>query len=284
MFDHRRVQMLDVACPECGPDRKSPINRVRQVRREWHRADGTITWNCARCGSKGLDAPDAARRVATPPVRLPRGPIRDDLQARRMMAQELWRRSVSAIGTVVPVYLQSRGICCDMPGTIRYLPAHGRYPHAMIAAFGFAEDTSCGRYEIAAEAVMGVHLTRLAPDGRGKLTNDSRPAKIMLGPSMGYPIMLFPPNDGLGLCVAEGIENALTANAASGLGAFAAGAANRLPRIADHVASYIDCVTIITDPEANGLGYAISLAEALTGRDLDVRMELAGFRSDEHGA
>jgi hypothetical protein len=43
--------------------------------------------------------------------------------------------------------------------------------------------------------VKGVHLTRLLPDGSGKAVfNDpDEPAKIMIGFSIGSPILLAPP-------------------------------------------------------------------------------------------
>ncbi|RWN58465.1 hypothetical protein [Mesorhizobium sp.] len=61
-----------------------------------------------------------------------------------------------------------------------------------------------------------MHLTRLRPDGSGKA---EEPAKIMIGRSKGAPIVLAPLNDLLGLIVTEGIEDALSAHQATGLGA-----------------------------------------------------------------
>ena len=47
--------------------------------------------------------------------------------------------------------------------------------------------------------------------------------------------MLAPMNDLLGLAITEGVEDALSIHAATGLGAWAAGAASRLPALADAV-------------------------------------------------
>ena len=72
-----------------------------------------------------------------------------------------------------------------------------------------------------------MHLTKIKPDGSGKA--DIELQKIMIGRSKGTPIVLAPMNDALGLVITEGIEDALSMHAATGLGAWAAGAASRLP-------------------------------------------------------
>ena len=62
---------------------------------------------------------------------------------------------------------------------------------------------------------MAIHLTRLNPDG-SKL---SEKPKIMIGQSArGFPIVVAPPNDLLGLAITEGIEDALAIHEATGLG------------------------------------------------------------------
>ena len=48
-----QIGVHDVACPLCGPDRRSPANRVRKVLRVWHSSSGFMTYACARCGEKG---------------------------------------------------------------------------------------------------------------------------------------------------------------------------------------------------------------------------------------
>jgi len=72
--------------------------------------------------------------------------------------------------------------------------------------------------------VRGVHLTRLKPDGSDRERTAN--GKIMIGHSAGVPIILAPPNDLLGMAISEGIEDALSAHEATGLGAWAAGTAN----------------------------------------------------------
>jgi hypothetical protein len=110
----------------------------------------------------------------------------------------------------------------------------------MVAAFGVASEPEPSLLAISDSAISGVHLTRLRGDGSGKAGTDAD--KIMIGASSGSPIVLAPPGDSLGMCVTEGIEDALSVHAAIGLGAWAAGAANRMPALADAIPGYIDFV------------------------------------------
>jgi hypothetical protein len=94
----------------------------------------------------------------------------------------------------------------------------------------------------------------------------------MIGTIKGSPIVLAPPNDGLGLLIAEGIETALSGHAGSGLGAWAAGSAGQLPAIADAVPDYVETVTIAAEADAAGLRGAIALAHRLAARGIEVIM------------
>jgi hypothetical protein len=140
----------------------------------------------------------------------------------------------------------------------------------MIAAFGMARETLPGELVIDDAAVRGVHLTSLKPDGSGKA--DVEKAKVMIGRSIGSPIILAPPNDLLGLAIAEGIENALSVHDASGLGAWAAGAASRMPALADRIPAYVECVTVVADADDTGRANAEKLAAAIPLTDRDVRL------------
>jgi phage/plasmid primase-like uncharacterized protein len=140
----------------------------------------------------------------------------------------------------------------------------------MIAAFGMARETLPGELVIDDAAVRGVHITSLKPDGRGKAGSDRD--KIMIGKSVGSPIVLAPANDGLGLAITEGIEDALSIHEATGLGVWVAGSASRLPAFADAIPVYIDAVTIVADDDEAGKTNAQRLAEALANRQCDVRL------------
>jgi Toprim domain len=162
---------------------------------------------------------------------------------RRELARWLWRKSVPAAGTIVERYLAGRSILA-VPPTIRFLRARGGHPAAMLAAFGLAD-------------VQGVHITHLSPDG-------TKLGKIMLGPTAGNPIVLAPPNDLGGLAIAEGIETALSA-AQEGLGAWAAGSAGHMPKLAGVIAPllYVEAVTILAEDDDAGRRGAEDLAGEL---------------------
>jgi hypothetical protein len=117
-----------------------------------------------------------------------------------------------------------------------------------------------------------VHLTKLEPDGSGKARNVSDPKIIVGQESAGFPICLAPPNDLLGLAVAEGIEDALSIHEATGLGSWAAGCANRLPALADNVPPWIDSVTVVMDADAAGERHAPVLQGALARRSIHAEL------------
>ena len=157
---------------------------------------------------------------------------------------------------------------------MRFLPARQDYPPAIIAAFGLPSEPEPGVLELADSSIKGVHLTRLKADGSGKADlGENASAKIMLGSSSGFPIALAPPNDGLGLAIAEGVEDALSIHEATGLGAWAAGSAGRLPKLADKVPAFIDAVTIAAHPDFDGERGARALADALVKRGIEVFIE-----------
>jgi hypothetical protein len=140
----------------------------------------------------------------------------------------------------------------------------------MIAAFGLAAEPKPGVLSIADAAVVGIHLTRLAPDGRNKAGTDTD--KIMVGAPRGYPIVLAPPDDLSGLAITEGIEDALSVHEATALGAWEAGAASFLPALAAAVPEWIECVTIMVDDDDAGRSNADALAGRLDQRGFDVRL------------
>jgi hypothetical protein len=98
-----------------------------------------------------------------------------------------------------------------------------------------------GGIAIADDAVMGVHITRLLPDGSWRDRGDD--AKITIGHCLGSPIALASSNDLLGLTIAEGIEDALNAHQATGMGAWAAAGAGRTAVLADTVPTWMSTIT-----------------------------------------
>jgi len=97
----------------------------------------------------------------------------------------------------------------------------------------------------------------------------------MIGHSVGFPIVLAPPNDLLGMAITEGIEDALTVHQSTGLGAWTAGAASRLPALADAIPSYVECVTVLVDDDADGRRFAGELADRIRARRIQVRQVVA---------
>jgi hypothetical protein len=148
----------------------------------------------------------------------------------------------------------------------------------MIAAFGIAREVEPAILAVRDAAVAGVHITRLLPDGSGKavLDDPDEQAKIMVGSSLGWPIVLAPPNDLLGLTITEGIEDGLSLHQDTGLGVWAAGAASRMPALADVLPAFIDCTTIAADDDSDGRRFAAELAARIRGRGMEARAIIAG--------
>ena len=250
---------LRLPCPDCGPHCRDPRNRTRKVLGIWHRSDGSWSSWCIRCGHRNFSLTRAEQSAFA------RTDAACSEAARAKRAAWLWSCALPAKGTPVETYLQNgRGLASYLPNTLRYLPARGRYPHAMIAAFGPCEETEPGRI-VSPNVVDAVHLTRLSPDG------SARESKIMVGPIRSLPIVIAPPNDGLGLVIAEGIEDALSLHQATGLGAWAAGSAGHMAKLAASVPSYLECVTIAEDDNGAGHKAACQLEVGLISRGIEAR-------------
>jgi hypothetical protein len=276
-----RYGVTDAPCPICGPDRRSPVNRQRAVLRIWCDDPDLLTYHCSRCPVSGYavtggEVSPSARTISPSE----RGKIKAEVErlealhakTQLIKSVSLWRRRLAPVPeTPVHTYLrQSRGYGGKIPATIGYLPALYDFPPAMIAAIGMARETEPGELVIDDDAIRGVHITSLKPDGSGKAGTDRD--KIMIGRSLGSPIILAPPNDGLGLAITEGIEDALSVNEATGLGAWAAGSASRMPALAEVVPDYIECVSIVADGDEAGTTNAKKLADALAQRSCETRL------------
>jgi hypothetical protein len=269
-----RLGTHDVPCPLCGPY-KSAKGQRRKVMRVWCPEDGFATYHCERCGESGYVHD---RHAPEPnPVRLAKARAeaaeRDRVhKAERLTkARWLWSRRKPITGTIAERYLRdTRGITCPLPATLGFLPAHDKYPPAMIAAFGLAHETEPGIVAIADAAVRGVHLTRLIPAGSDRERGER--AKIMIGNSIGSPLVLAAPGDMAGLAITEGLEDALTMHDATGLGAWAAGSASRLPALAEAVPDFVECVTVVVDDDPDGRRHSGTLADRMQARGVEVRL------------
>jgi hypothetical protein len=262
-----RLGTFDVACPSCGPERRSPANRSRKVLRIWRPEPSFATFHCVRCAAKGYSRDG---RSGTDVGRTASDAVRAEIEARdrkaaaerRRKAQWLWRRRQPADATIVECYLRDvRGIVGPIPPTIGFLPATDVHAPAMIAAFAIPDEPEPGVLAAPpSEQIAGVHVTRLQPDGSGKA---GEPAKIMIGRSIGSPVVLAPLNNLLGLAIVEGIETGLSIRDATGLGVWAAGAASRMPALADAVPHYVDCVSVMVEDDEAGRQHAPALLESL---------------------
>jgi hypothetical protein len=199
----------------------------------------------------------------------------------RRKALKMWFRRRSPIGTPVETYLrEARGITCKLPGTIGYLPPEKPgHHHAMITAFGVPDEPEPGKLLLPPARLKVAHLTLLAPDGRSKAQNRDGHSKLTIGIGHNAPIVLAPPNDGLGLVISEGIEDALSAHQTTGLGAWAAGTANRLPGLAQHVPDWIEAATLIEDANKAGREGCAALAALLHAPGIEVFIERGGLRN-----
>lgn len=202
--------VADAACPACGPQCKTPVNQRRKVLRIWN--DGEfITYKCARCDASGYAHPDRTVVGSAPRERPAPDPAVE--KDKSELAAYLWGQSMLLPGTVAEAYLESRG-CLVRSAALRFLPARGEHPPAMIARFGDASKPT------------GVHLTKLKPDGSGKAGTEKD--KIMIGSSQGQPIIVSDNPDREELIVAEGIEDAASLTIVTGWSAWAAGSAGRI--------------------------------------------------------
>jgi hypothetical protein len=272
---HGRFGMFDAPCPQCGPERRKPANQRKPVLRIWHLDRHFATYHCARCGMSGHARDGSARLNLAAITRAKAESAERERVAkaeRLSKARWLWACGQSAKGTIAESYLRdARGYDGPLPATLRFLPARGEHGPAMLAAFGIATEPDPGRIAISDDAVRGVHITRLAPDGSGKAGTDVD--RIIVGTSKGWPIVLAAPNDLLGLAVTEGIEDGLTAHLATGLGVWAAGSAAHMPALAGVVPDYIECTTIYAHDDEDGQRGARELASGLSRRGIVVYVE-----------
>lgn len=270
-----RLGEFDIPCPVCGPLRQNPANQRRRVLRIWRTAPDFASFHCARCGEKGFcrSTDSAVQKGRESKIAAAIAEPAADLQLRK--ATWLWQQRQPTTGSPVERYLrQVRGYQGLIPPTIGYLPARDEFPPGMIAAFGLPAEPEPGILQVC--AVRGVHVTRLREDGSGKAGTNKD--KIMIGRSTGWPIVLAPVSDSLGLTITEGIEDGLSAHEATGLGAWVAGAAGRLLALGAAIPNYVECITIIADDDPAGRKGALELQHELERRGIEVRIVMPSVR------
>jgi hypothetical protein len=275
---HGKIGVVDAVCPFCAHTKRTAYNRRRETLRVWDQGDNFVSYNCQRCGEKGYTREGSSNNVIRPDrAAIERAQAKRAEQAqvdaaeRRRKAQWTWSQRQPIEGSLAEIYLRvARGYNGPLPATLGFLAARGEHPPAMIAAYGIADEHKPGLLSIADVAVRAVHLTKLRPDGLGKANTESN--KITVASPIGSPIMLAPCNDFGGLAIAEGIEDALSVHAATGLGVWAAGSAAYMPALADVVPSYVECASIFVDDNETGRKNSTALAQRLTKRGFESRL------------
>jgi phage/plasmid primase-like uncharacterized protein len=265
-------------CPVCGGTDRFAINIGKQVFycRNCNVGGDVIALvrhlnDCTFAEAVELLTGEQARTPAQPPAN--KQPSDNYEQEQHRKAAWLWSQRKPIIGSIVEPYLRGlRKITCALPATLGFLPARGDHPPAIIAAFALVDEPEPGLLGVPRN-VEAVHLTKLRPDGSGKA--DIKPNKIIIGSPGKLPITLAPATDLLGLAITEGIEDALTAHQATGLGAWAAGNAGQMPKLAGVIPDYVESVTIFAHNDENGAGQngARELAQALYRRGIEVIVE-----------
>jgi hypothetical protein len=262
-------------CPVCGGKDRFGVNITKQV------------WNCRGC-SRGGDVIDLAQHaggetfaeaVAALSGETPAGfkfsarqrdpnDDHDDVRRRRDMARWLWAQRKPPAGSIAETYLRkARGYGGPLPATLGFLRPFKDYPPSLIAAFAMPEEAEPGVLRAPLD-VDAVQLIALRADGSNKAAVEIQ--KRTIGSPKGMPIAVAPANDLLAISVHEGIEDALSAHEATGLGAWASGGAPFLPHLADAVPSYIETVTVIAHSDEAGRIGARALARRLAARGFKV--------------
>jgi hypothetical protein len=159
----------------------------------------------------------------------------------------------------------------------RYLRARGlslEPPPALRLAFLRGEPVMVARVE-GVKGLLGLHLTTLEPDGRGRrekrLAKGSRPK--------GGAIRLFPPEAGKALALAEGIETALAVREATGWPVWATVAAGFMPGVVLPPEAHE--VVVCPDHDKAGLEAAHALARRLLREGRRVRLAVPPVEGED---
>ena len=130
------------------------------------------------------------------------------------LAREIWDSAQPISGTLVEIYLGSRGITLPdpAPDCLRFAPklthSNGQFFPAMIA---LPTNPKTG------EPIGGIQRTFLSWTGKGKAQVEKNEQKMSLGPTKGGVVRLAEPTEGKPLILGEGVETVLTVMEATGL-------------------------------------------------------------------
>jgi hypothetical protein len=165
---------------------------------------------------------------------------------------DIYRQSQGAAGTPLLPYIRSRGITLAIPEVLRF---HPQAPHR------------CGWYFPAMIALVvgpngtpyGCHMTFLKGDGSGKYPFPEKSLqRETRGTVGGGSVQLMPYDPSCELCIAEGIESALSAAQLFGLPAWAALSTSGLRAL--ELPIEIRKIAIAIDHDLNGAGQVAALS------------------------
>jgi hypothetical protein len=182
-------------CPVCQPERRHDQNALSITVK-----DGKLLFHCFKSGCSFFEIANAAH-VSIDRSQIDFRASREADQKRREYdaaklanARSLWDAAGPIRGTKAEAYLRGRGITCELPKSLRYMPDIFHAPSMTRGAAMVAK----------VSPTNGVHRTFFDKAGV-RLPKD---AKMMLGPCSGGAVRL---SDSAGpLVVCEGIETGLS--------------------------------------------------------------------------
>ncbi len=232
-----------ILCPGPGHSRKDRSLSVT------FRPDGTFAtksfagddWRDCRDHVRtvlGLGDDRELRHVAAP---LPTPISSGSSEAKLRAAMRLWESAVPITGTLVEIYLASRGLSYEGEAL--------RFRTACRSMVALITDTLTGE-------PCGVHRTFLCPDGKAIRLPDGRKKKMMKGRAAGGCVRLYPWEAPCGIAIAEGIETALATGFRPIWACLSSSIMQGFP-----VLPYVDAVTVFADHDRAGIDAANAVGE-----------------------
>lgn len=182
-------------CPVCQSSRRKDQNALT-INAE----HGKLLLHCKKSGCDFVDILKAAG-IAAGGVEIDRAAIEVSERERAVQAEKLkararslWDYGEPISGTKGESYLRARGITCDLPNSLRWLPDTYHGPSGSYCSAMLADVARTG----------GVHRTYFTKKGQRL----DKSAKMMLGPCSGGAVRLSEAKGPLVVC--EGIETGLS--------------------------------------------------------------------------
>jgi hypothetical protein len=276
------------ACPACAKNKRDDALSVTL------KADGSTLWYCHRCQFKGAlrpHAPSAGLRLYKTYRGKPQTPKPPEPEHQYPVLAGPWRmfwRDCLPVsdGSPAAAYLRTRG--CAMPhanGDLRWCPA-ARHPCGHVGPALVALVTDAISLD-----PLNLHRTWIKPDGSGKAeiagSDAFRPRLLLKNHrKLGGVVRLWPDEEIVySLCVAEGIETALSAALGFGL-AWATIDADNVKKLP--VLPGIEALTIVADHDhpnpKSGRRAGLAAAKECARRWAEAGCEVRVWRAPEPGA